>query len=236
MTNRFRMFPSVLFGLACSLALIGTAIAGGDAHPRAKVYRVTITNVTKGQVFSPPVLATHRGSVSIFTLGNPASDELALVAEAGDGSDLVALLDSLPQVLQAKATTMPIPPGASLSYVIRGKGSFDRLSIVGMLVNTNDAFVAIDSMRLPHRRGHGRRSPALAYDAGSEGNNEECAFVPGPACPAGSGNARDIAGAEGFVHVHNGVHGIVDGHPSDLEPSAYDWRNPVAHVTVKRIR
>jgi hypothetical protein len=72
---------------------------------------------------------------------------------------------------------------------------------------------------------------APAYDAGSEGNNEDCGFVPGPACPAASGNMRDVAGAEGFAHVHNGVHGIVD-----LEPSAHEWRNPVAHVTVKRIR
>lgn len=232
MKNRFPLVPSLLLGLVCSVALVGVAI-GDDNYRhdrRARVYRVTITNVTKGQVFSPPVLATHKASVSVFTAGSPASDELVLVAEDGDGAPLAAALESLPKVYRARATDMPIPPGASLSYNMRARGSFDRISIVGMLVNTNDAFFAIDTLKLPRGRGDSRRSSAVAYDAGSEGNNEDCAFIPGPACPGTSGNMRDVPGAEGFVHVHNGVHGGVD-----LPPSAYDWRNPVAHVSVERI-
>ncbi len=38
-------------------------------------------------------------------------------------------------------------------------------------------------------------------------------------------------GEEGFVHVHQGIHGV-----GDLLPSARDWRNPVAQVTVQRVR
>ena len=76
-----------------------------------------------------------------------------------------------------------------------------------------------------------------AYDAGSEGNNEDCGFVPGPACPDGSGNDRDTADAEGYVHVHNGVHGVFEEEPPpDLAPDAYDWRNPVARIVTTRIR
>ena len=105
------------------------------------------------------------------------------------------------------------------------------LSIVGMLVNSNDAFFALDSASLPGKRGESVTIYVGAFDAGSEGNNEHCGFVPGPACPAGSGNARSTADAEGFVHIHNGVHGI-----ADLAASAYDWRNPVAKITITRTR
>ena len=100
-----------------------------------------------------------------------------------------------------------------------------------MLVNTNDAMIAIDSRPLPKWRHSTRTYNALGYDAGSEGNNEDCRFIPGPACPAGSGNMRSTDDAEGFVHIHNGVHGI-----ADLAADAYDWRNPVAKIHVKRVR
>ena len=99
-----------------------------------------------------------------------------------------------------------------------------------MLVNTNDAFFGIDTARLSSGPW-ARRWDADAYDAGSEGNNEDCEFVPGPACDPMSGNKRYTAGAEGFVYVGNGIHGI-----GDLGPSAYDWRNPVARVTAQRVR
>jgi hypothetical protein len=70
------------------------------------------------------------------------------------------------------------------------------------------------------------RSPA--YDAGSEANNEDGDFIPGP--PFGSGGVRDTEGAEGFVHIHSGVHGI-----ADLDPAIYDWRNPTAEIRITRI-
>ena len=66
------------------------------------------------------------------------------------------------------------------------------------------------------------------YDAGSEANTESCLSIPGPPC--GSAGFRDTADAEGFVHVHSGIHGI-----GDLAPQRYDWRNPGAYVTVRRI-
>ena len=84
---------------------------------------------------------------------------------------------------------------------------------------------------MPRGRGESRsvtlRSPA--YDAGSEENNEDGAFIPGP--PFGSLNVRATAGAEGFVHIHRGVQGV-----ADLAPETYDWRNPTAEIRVTRVR
>lgn len=221
----------------CSAALLAasifvTAAANADHYDRrAATYEVTITNITKGQVFSPPVLVTHSRSIALFNVGEPALKELAIVAEDGMGSPLADLASSLPQVAMAQATTAPIPPGASAEYQIKSRRGFNALSVVSMLVNSNDAFLAIDSESLPRWRGASRTYYALGFDAGSEGNNEDCAFIPGPACPMDSGNARSTDDAEGYVYIHNGVHGI-----ADLAPDAYDWRNPVAKITIKRTR
>ena len=70
------------------------------------------------------------------------------------------------------------------------------------------------------------------YDSGTEENNERCSSVPGPACPAGSGNEASGNG-EGFVHIHRGFFGISDD-PADirLSESGYDWRNPMMRVEI----
>lgn len=217
--------------LATAALPIAAQADGYNYKPRTLVYEVTITNITKGQVFSPPVLVTHSRDVALFEAGQPALDELAIVAEDGDGVPLADLVGSLPEVFEAQSTTAPIPPGASAVYRIESTRRFRVLSVVSMLVNTNDAFLAIDSRSLPRSRFSTRSFSANAYDAGSEANNEDCAFIPGPACPPDSGNARTPDGGEGFVHIHNGVHGI-----ADLAPDAYDWRNPVARVSVRRVQ
>ena len=51
-------------------------------------------------------------------------------------------------------------------------------------------------------------------------------FIPGPPC--GNAGVRDTGNAEGFVHVHAGVHGI-----GDLVAADHDWRNPVAKITIR---
>ena len=134
--------------LAASLFLSHFAYAD-HANSRTGTYEVTIVNVTKGQVFSPPVLVTHSPDVALFEAGMPALDELALVAEDGAGQPLVDLVQGLPEVFEAQATTAPLMPGASAVYAIDGSRKSGVLSVVGMLVNTNDAFFAVDSVDLP---------------------------------------------------------------------------------------
>jgi hypothetical protein len=66
------------------------------------------------------------------------------------------------------------------------------------------------------------------YDAGTEANSEDCAFIPGPPC--GDFN-HNPAAPEGYVHVHAGIH--IGG--GGLTPTMHDWRNPVAQVEIRRI-
>lgn len=65
----------------------------------------------------------------------------------------------------------------------------NRLTVVTMLVNTNDVFTSLDSLPL---RGRGVARATNAYDAGSERHNELSEFIPGPCC--GNPSVRDPEG------------------------------------------
>jgi hypothetical protein len=198
-----------------------------QANDTQQTYEITVTNLTRGQIISPPVVATHNGNQSpIFTLGSPSSAELTNVAEDAVNDPLVNQLSASPNVKEVRAFGGPIMPGQTATMQISAGGNFNRLSMVGMLVTTNDAFFGLNGAPLPSTGRTAHSSPA--YDAGSEANNESCAYIPGPPC--GNPNQRLTAGAEGFVHVHAGIHGI-----GDLQPSDFDWRNPVAWVVIRRV-
>jgi hypothetical protein len=92
-----------------------------------------------------------------------------------------------------------------------------------MLVNTNDAFTGLDSLRLP---GRGSAHETMAYDAGSERNNELKSHIPGPCC--GNAFVRDPEGA--LIGPHEGITGR-----GQLSPALYDWDGPAARFSIERI-
>ena len=186
---------------------------------------VRITNVSK-QIISPPLVATHSWKARVFIPGRAASSELSMLAEDGDPSALAALLGDSDEVLDMKVADGPLLPGATLDFELEARGRYNRVSAIGMLVTTNDAFYGVESLSLSNSQ-RVNRFTVPAYDAGSEANNESCAFIPGPPC--GNGGVRATAGAEGYIHVHRGIHGV-----GDLPSIGYDWRNPVARISVIR--
>ena len=89
-----------------------------------------------------------------------------------------------------------------------------------MLVNTNDAFVALRNVRIP-RQGETVSFLEPAWDAGTEDNNEDCVYIPGPACASVPDNKADDNEGEGFVFTHADIHGQSVGiATNDLNPSA----------------
>jgi hypothetical protein len=189
-------------------------------------YEVTITNVTRGQVITPPVVISHDKRFQLFELGAPAIDELVELAEEGATEPLLDYVATLPSVWDSVAAPTPLMPGESTTVEIFLHGKFRYITAVGMLADTNDAFFSVRKVR-PLRTKMELVVFGDAYDAGSEGNSELCEHIPGPAC--GSHGVRNTDGAEGFVHVHAGIHGI-----GDLAPDTYDWRNPVAEIVIRR--
>jgi hypothetical protein len=202
------------------------ADSDSDSDQKGKVYEVTITNLTRGQIFSAPVVISHDRNYSLFTLGAPASAQLYPLAEDALTDPLTDHLDTLSSVFDYTVAGGNLLPGHSMTVEITTHGRFKFITALGMLVTTNDAFFAIRGAKVPSKRA--ATIDAEAYDSGSEANSEDCNFIPGPPC--GSGGARDTGGAEGYVHVHAGVHGI-----ADLVPASDDWRNPVAEITIRPI-
>lgn len=214
-----RSLPLLALALVLVLAALPAAARGHST------YYVTVTNVTPGQVLSPPIAVSHSNDVVLWRTGSPAIPELAAVAEDADASGLMDLLDASPEVNDYAIADGPLMPGHSVVLEVDAPFPFALISVVGMLVTTNDAFYGVNSAPLPFRRMRDvHRAPA--YDAGTEENNELCEFIPGPPC--GNAHVRATDGAEGFVHIHNGIHGV-----GDLEPSTWDWRNPVADVAIQ---
>ncbi|CAN0195134.1 unnamed protein product [Scytosiphon promiscuus] len=209
----------------------GFALVSALSVANAAEFKVRVRNLTYLQPFSPPLIVAHTNDVALFKEGFAANDAIKLMAEDGDNSallDLAAAESVAPFICGAAVAEGPLFPGETW----RGTMTVDEdicpdavYSVVSMLINTNDAFVGIDSYSL-NMHGSSKEFP-VAFDAGTEDNNELCSHIPGPACAEDSGNMQAGPG-EGFIHVHRGFHGVAD----ELSEANYDWRNPVAEVFI----
>lgn len=210
--------------LAGALAASGSALADG----KHRTYEVTVTNITGGPIFTPVMVAAHRAGVKLFELGEPASNGLEQLAEGGDTQPLT---DELLAQGAADVVTSGdvLLPGHSVTVHVKGNRRTNRISVASMLIPTNDAFFAANAVRAP-MRNKTTTVYSPAYDAGSEYNDELCVNIPGPP-PVCAGEGYNPESGEGYVHVNPGIHGI-----GDLSAASYDWRNPVAKITIRRIR
>jgi len=204
-----------------------------DHHgvPRsARSYEVTVENLTvatgpgASQPLSPPVFASHNRSMRMFHVGRAASEELAAIAQDADGSGMLDLLGSSDAVHDFGQGGGVILPGSSDSFEVETLAGARRLSVAFMLVNTNDGFSGLDSIRLPR---HGSAVvDVYAYDAGSEVNSELAADIPGPCC----GSPGMGTPSHERIHLHEGIRG-----DADLDAATYGWNGPVARITIRRL-
>jgi hypothetical protein len=234
-------------GLACSDTdqmvdpplLDASAGIENSADAASREYEVTITNLTTGQPFSPGVIATHTKQASFFSAGEAASEGLRLIAENGDPGTAAGELMATAGVDGVIATMAPVhrvggPGPTSLSTSVTAGANAKRFSLALMLICTNDGFVGLDGAELP-----GGFKPqtyyAAGYDGGTELNDELSANVVdacpdiGPVGGASDGNGRVAEG--GVVSQHPGIQG-----GAYLDPAEHGWTDPVASVTVRRIK
>ncbi len=210
--------------LSASILAASSAFADGDGSAK---YKITIINLTRGQPIAPVMVATHRPGVTFFEAGGVPSDELAMLAEAGNGNPMAAKLQAMSTVSEAKVTTMGVTtPGKTTTLTISARRVTDHVSVGAMLGATNDAFFAISDAELPKSRATVIYM-ANAYDAGTETNDELRSTVAGLGGETYSPNDS----GEGYVTIHAGVHGI-----GDLDAATMDWRNPVAEIIIERVK
>ena len=221
-----------------TLAFLGT----GQAH--ALDYTVKIENLMHGTYITPLLISAHPASTTLFTSGMPASMNLQKMAEGGDISGLETDLMTVGAMTITNPAQGLLMPGKYTMATLSNTGTANtQLSIVAMLVPTNDGFVALNNLTLPTMPGT-YTYLLNAYDAGTEANDEirgsGATGMPGMPVPppletlVGTGGTGISATAEGFVHIHRGVLGDHDsmGGMSDLNASSQRWLNPIARVTL----
>ncbi len=220
------------------------AVAHGSMHVRT--YRVTVQNLTEGQALTPPLVAAHEFGTDLFMLGEPASAEIQAIAENGNNMPMQDLLMMDPGVLEVTTgSTGPLVPASnpgntdftdSTDIMITADPSARFLSLVSMLICTNDGFTGLNGLPLPLEGAdivltHG-------YDAGTEMNTEDYADLV-PPCQGlfgvssgkmGTGETNPMLAENGVVSYHAGIQG-----GADLMPEEKDWNNPVAKITITAV-
>lgn len=228
----------LLRALAGAGAFLSVGVAG------AADFTVRITNLTNEIWYTPFMVAAHTDDSRLFRTGEPATAALQAMAEGGDISGLETELTSIGATISANPAGGLLPPGMSTSTDLNTDGTSNvRLSVVAMLLPTNDAFMGLNGILIPTEPGT-YVYDVPAYDAGTEANDEilNGGGAPGtPGMPADPGGlagagATGAAGADAntTVHIHRNALGDTDpaGGVSDLDSRIHRWLNPVARVVV----
>lgn len=249
-TLEFTSKKSWVFGL--SMLTLGLAGCGGDSTSRPDAdaddnsdettyeYQVTVTNLTASQPFSPLSVVLHNSSWSAFELGQAASVDLEQIAESGSNSDFLDAAEDSVNVYAAAGGVGIIGPGASESVMVTtsSAGTFE-LSLVSMLVNTNDAITALNGADISSLAvGESASYRLRTYDTGTEANSETADTIPGPAAAGGAREGFNAArdDVRDAVYVHAGVVTSDDGLATSTLTEAHRWDNPAASVVISRIQ
>ena len=240
-----RRLANVMAAVAVAIITLPTAVADDDENWRGAIYRVTITNLTTGQPFTPPVLAVHNRRANVFALGTPASEGVRQIAENGNNAPLVEALRADPNVLEVLEGTAPVVPAANpggtpfdsqTTFRFRTFGNARYVSLVSMLICTNDGFTGVNTIRLPR---NSTTILARGYETRTEQNTEDFADIV-PPCQgligvssddAGTGQSNPALGENGIVIPHQGVVG-----DNDLVSRVHNWADPVAKIVIERVR
>lgn len=222
-----------------SLALLSL---GGPAQ--AATLELKVTNLTQGIYFTPLLLAAHPDSASLFEVGETASVELQQMAEGGALDGLAMIGTAIGADSVANPAGGLLAPGSSTTAMLSTSANNTVLSVVAMILPSNDAFVGLDNWTIPTTAGT-YTLYLNAYDAGTEANDEirggGAPGMPGMPVPApleslvGSGGSGvSSSESNSTVHIHRGNLGDDDfaAGSSDIVSNVQRWLNPVAMLTV----
>jgi len=202
-----------------------------------RFYDVTIENLTTGQPFSPGIVVTHTAAADIYQVGSAASRSVIRIAEGGDPSAAGMDLPALPGIDHVETFQRDVfPRNSSMpsTHTVRVSAGLgvDRLSVVTMLICTNDGFTGVDGVALP------TGSEAVSYtgsalDAGAEVNNERFDHIVEPCHAIGPKKSppdgQRLAPETGVIRPHPGIQGV-----ADLDRTLHSWPDPVVRITITR--
>lgn len=204
-------------------------------------FEVSVTNLTLAQPLSPVAVMLHRAGFNSFIDGETASLALELMAEGGDNTDVLGEVAAAAEHLASGSTAGPVPPSSASDVVSLSFPSDQlddvRLSVVTMLVHTNDAFSGVNANNVSNMAvGDSITFTGPTWDAGTEANDELGVSLPGP----------DFGG-EGFnaarddridrVRFHQGVvtsASVESGLATSSLAERHRFDNPTTRITITR--
>lgn len=169
------------FLVACSDNDNSTAVVpAADA-----LFEVRITNLTNAQPFSPVAVMMHSSGFNSFIDGETASLALESLAEGGSNADILSEVQASVQHVASASTEGPVGPSSTSPVteltVPTGNLSDLRLSVISMLVHTNDGFTGTNAMNISDMAvGDSLTVTGPTWDSGTEANSEVGSTMPGP--------------------------------------------------------
>lgn len=231
-----RKYLTPLSVIAMPIVMLLVCNSGVVLADRMAYYRVTIDNFT-GQPFSPPVAATHQGTLNMFNVGSPAAAELEAIAEDGNQVPMIGLFSDGSKVTEVIDIGAPLAPKKAATFKIMARPG-DRLSLATMLICTNDGFTGLKRARLPKRGAE--IIWTAGYDAGTENNTELSVDIVDSCTTLGSvslsgdpnGNENDAVETSPPEQIqnHRNIQDI-----GDLTVDDHAWTEPVAKITVTHV-
>lgn len=223
-----------ILALAISTAFMNVA--------SAQDLTISVTNLTHGSHFTPLLVSAHPATSHLFEIGAAASVNLQAMAEGGSTTNLNTDLDGI--AANSHNAVGLTAPGGSETFDLTTDEANTNLSVVGMVLPTNDGFVGLDSLTIPTTVGT-YTYYLNAYDAGTESNDEivngggavGVAGIPADPLAMNGSSGTGVAGMDSnaTIHIHRGVIGDTNatGGASDLDSTIHRWLNPVARLVIE---
>lgn len=219
----------------------GTVGDNGTGGVDGAQFRITTTNLTNTQTMSPVAVVMHNAGFNNFIDGETASEGVERLAEGGDNSLVLSDAAAAAEYISSASTSGPVAPssvGESLTLDVPTDQLSDlRLSVMTMLIRTNDAFTGLNATNISDMEvGSSKTFNAPTWDAGTELDDEAGVNMPGT---GGEGFNATRDDRIDLVRFHNGV--VTNASPefglatSDLV-EADRFLNPTSRIVVERIR
>ncbi|MBV1880393.1 MAG: spondin domain-containing protein [Pseudomonadales bacterium] len=232
----------ITVAMGSSLLLAGCGGSSSDNNTAdntedLRSFEISVHNVTANQPFSPIAVILHSTGYQAWIDGEAASTALELLAEEGDNSSLLTEASLHDAYLASQTGTGVIGPGQneSVQFEVDAQNGVS-VSVVSMLVNTNDAYTGINAAALTAlNTGESMSVKAPVWDAGTESNTEAAGTIPGPADNAGEGFNAERSDQSDRIRFHSGVVSSDDGLSTSVLSAEHRFDNPSAMITITRL-
>ena len=136
-------------------------------------FEITTTNLTNAQTMSPVAVIMHNNGFHNFVDGETASVAVERLAEGGDNSQVLSAAASAEQYISSASTSGPVPPSTIGETVVLDvpvdQLSDFRLSVMTMLIRTNDGFTGLNGTDISNiEAGSSITFKAPTWDAGTD--------------------------------------------------------------------